>query len=254
MLLEGKKALVFGVVNERSIAYGIAKALSDQGARLALGYAAEPIRKRIEPIAAKLGADFVFQCNVSDDAAIDQAAQTVRDGWGTLDCLVHSIAYANREDLTGRFIDTSREGFRVALDVSAYSLVALCRAFEPLFAPGASIMTMSYYGAGRVVANYNAMGVAKSALEASVRYLAVDLGQRGVRINAISAGPVKTMAASAISGFRSILETIENRAPLRRNISLEDIGRAALYLASDLSSGTTGEVIFVDCGYNIMGV
>jgi enoyl-[acyl-carrier protein] reductase I len=254
MLLEGKKALVFGVVNERSIAYGIAKALSDQGARLALGYAAEPIRKRIEPIAAKLGADFVFQCNVSDDAAIDQAAQTVRDAWGTLDCLVHSIAYANREDLAGRFIDTSREGFRVALDVSAYSLVALCRAFEPLFAPGASIMTMSYYGAGRVVANYNAMGVAKSALEASVRYLAVDLGQRGVRINAISAGPVKTMAASAISGFRSILETIENRAPLRRNISLEDIGRAALYLASDLSSGTTGEVIFVDCGYNIMGV
>jgi len=254
MLLEGKKALVFGVVNERSIAYGIAKALRDQGARLALGYAAEPIRKRIEPIAAKLGADFVFQCNVSDDAAIDQAAQTVRDTWGTLDCLVHSIAYANREDLAGRFIDTSREGFRVALDVSAYSLVALCRAFEPLFAPGASIMTMSYYGAGRVVANYNAMGVAKSALEASVRYLAVDLGQRGVRINAISAGPVKTMAASAISGFRSILETIENRAPLRRNISLEDIGRAALYLASDLSSGTTGEVIFVDCGYNIMGV
>jgi len=254
MLLEGKKALVFGVVNERSIAYGIAKALSDQGARLALGYAAEPIRKRIEPIAAKLGADFVFQCNVSDDAAIEQAAQTVREAWGTLDCLVHSIAYANREDLAGRFIDTSREGFRVALDVSAYSLVALCRAFEPLFAPGASIMTMSYYGAGRVVANYNAMGVAKSALEASVRYLAVDLGQRGVRINAISAGPVKTMAASAISGFRSILETIENRAPLRRNISLEDIGRAALYLASDLSSGTTGEVIFVDCGYNIMGV
>jgi len=254
MLLEGKKALVFGVVNERSIAYGIAKALRDQGARLALGYAAEPIRKRIEPIAVKLGADFVFQCNVSDDAAIDQAAQTVRDTWGTLDCLVHSIAYANREDLAGRFIDTSREGFRVALDVSAYSLVALCRAFEPLFAPGASIMTMSYYGAGRVVANYNAMGVAKSALEASVRYLAVDLGQRGVRINAISAGPVKTMAASAISGFRSILETIENRAPLRRNISLEDIGRAALYLASDLSSGTTGEVIFVDCGYNIMGV
>jgi len=254
MLLEGKKALVFGVVNERSIAYGIAKALRDQGASLALGYAAEPIRKRIEPIAAKLGADFVFQCNVSDDAAIDQSAQTVRDTWGTLDCLVHSIAYANREDLAGRFIDTSREGFRVALDVSAYSLVALCRAFEPLFAPGASIMTMSYYGAGRVVANYNAMGVAKSALEASVRYLAVDLGQRGVRINAISAGPVKTMAASAISGFRSILETIENRAPLGRNISLEDIGRAALYLASDLSSGTTGEVIFVDCGYNIMGV
>ncbi|WP_029458864.1 enoyl-ACP reductase FabI [Solidesulfovibrio alcoholivorans] len=254
MLMQGKKALVFGVVNERSIAYGIAKALRDNGAELALGYAAEPIRKRIEPIAEKLGAQFVFQCNVSQDEEIASAAALVAEKWGNVDCLVHSIAYANREDLAGRFIDTSREGFRVALDVSAYSLVALCRAFEPLFAPGASVMTMSYYGSGRVVANYNAMGVAKSALESSVRYLAVDLGKRGVRINAISAGPVKTMAASAISGFRTILETIENRSPLKRNVSLEDIGRCALYLGSDLSSGTTGEVIFVDSGYNIMGV
>ncbi len=254
MLMQGRKALVFGVVNERSIAYGIAKALRDNGAELALGYAAEPIRKRVEPIAAALGAQFVFQCNVSSDEEIARAAALVGEKWGTVDCLVHSIAYANREDLAGRFIDTSREGFRIALDVSAYSLVALCRAFEPLFAPGASVMTMSYYGSGRVVANYNAMGVAKSALEASVRYLAVDLGKRGVRINAISAGPVKTMAASAISGFRTILETIENRSPLKRNISLEDIGRCALYLGSDLSSGTTGEVIFVDSGYNIMGV
>lgn len=254
MLMQGKKALVFGVVNERSIAYGIAKALRDNGAELALGYAAEPIRKRIEPIAEKLGAQFVFQCNVSQDEEIASATALVGEKWGNVDCLVHSIAYANREDLAGRFIDTSREGFRVALDVSAYSLVALCRAFEPLFAPGASVMTMSYYGSGRVVANYNAMGVAKSALESSVRYLAVDLGKRGVRINAISAGPVKTMAASAISGFRTILETIENRSPLKRNVSLEDIGRCALYLGSDLSSGTTGEVIFVDSGYNIMGV
>jgi len=254
MLMQGKKVLVFGVVNERSIAYGIARALRDEGARLAFGYAAEPIRKRIEPIAADLGADFVFQCNVCHDEEIARAAQTVREKWGGLDCLVHSIAYANREDLAGRFIDTSREGFRVALDVSAYSLVALCRAFEPLFSPGASVMTLSYYGSGRVVANYNAMGVAKSALEASVRYLAVDLGKSGVRINAISAGPVKTMAASAISGFRTILETIEQRSPLGRNITLGDIGGAALYLASDLSRGTTGEVLFVDSGYNIMGV
>jgi enoyl-[acyl-carrier protein] reductase I len=254
MLLDGKKALVFGVVNERSIAYGIARALRDQGAGLALSYAAEPIRKRVEPIAEALGADFVFPCNVTSDAEIAQAAATVAERFGGVDVLVHSIAYANREDLAGRFIDTSREGFRVALDVSAYSLVALCRAFEPHFRPGASVITMSYYGAGKVVANYNAMGVAKSALEASVRYLAVDLGSKGVRVNAISAGPVKTLAASAISGFRSILETIEQRAPLRRNITLEDIGRSALYLASDLSSGTTGEVLFVDCGYNIMGV
>ncbi|MHC1711110.1 MAG: enoyl-ACP reductase [Solidesulfovibrio sp.] len=254
MLMQGKKTLVFGVINERSIAYGIAKSLREQGASLALGYAAEPIRKRIEPIACALGADFIFQCNVSSDAEIEQAANTVREKWGGVDSMVHSIAYANREDLAGRFIDTSREGFRVALDVSAYSLVALCRAFEPLFTPGASVITLSYYGSGRVVANYNAMGVAKSALEASVRYLAVDLGKRGVRINAISAGPVKTMAASAISGFRTILETIEQRSPLGRNISLEDIGKSALYLASDLSSGTTGEVVFVDSGYNIMGV
>ena len=254
MLMMGKKALVFGVVNERSIAYGIAKALRDQGATLALGYAAEPIRKRIEPIATNLGAEFVFQCNVSADDEIARAADLVREKWGGVDSLVHSIAYANREDLAGRFIDTSREGFRVALDVSAYSLVALCRAFEPHFLPGASVITMSYYGAGKVVANYNAIGVAKSALEASVRYLAVDLGKSGVRINAISAGPVKTMAASAISGFRTILETIEQRAPLKRNITLDDIGKSALYLASDLSSGTTGEVLFVDCGYNIMGV
>jgi enoyl-[acyl-carrier protein] reductase I len=254
LLMQGKKTLVFGVINERSIAYGIANSLREQGATLALGYAAEPIRKRIEPIAEALGADFIFQCNVSSDAEIEQAANTVREKWGGVDAMVHSIAYANREDLAGRFIDTSREGFRVALDVSAYSLVALCRAFEPLFTPGASVITLSYYGSGRVVANYNAMGVAKSALEASVRYLAVDLGKRGVRINAISAGPVKTMAASAISGFRTILETIEQRSPLGRNISLEDIGKSALYLASDLSSGTTGEVVFVDSGYNIMGV
>lgn len=254
MLLDGKKALVFGVVNERSIAYGIARALRDQGASLALSYAADPIRKRVEPIAEALGADFVFPCNVTSDEEIARAAATVAEKWGGVDVLVHSIAYANREDLAGRFIDTSRDGFRVALDVSAYSLVALCRAFESHFLPGASVITMSYYGAGKVVANYNAMGVAKSALEASVRYLAVDLGSKGVRVNAISAGPVKTMAASAISGFRSILETIEQRAPLKRNITLDDIGKSALYLASDLSSGTTGEVLFVDCGYNIMGV
>ena len=254
MLLQDKKAVVFGVVNERSIAYGIAKRLCEQGAKLALGYAAEPIRKRIEPIAASLGADFVFQCNVSSDEEIAAAAGVVREQWGSVDCLVHSIAYANREDLTGRFIDTSREGFRVALDVSAYSLVALCRAFEPLLTPGASVMTLSYYGAGRVVANYNAMGVAKSALEASVRYLAVDLGKRGVRINAISAGPVKTMAASAIHGFRTILETIENRSPLGRNITLEDIGRCGKCLANVVHSIAVGEAVSrstcfdVECG------
>lgn len=254
MLLKDKKALIFGVVNERSIAYGIARQFRKQGARLAFSYAAEPIKKRIEPISKKLGGEFIIQCNVRSDGEIESAAHMVAEKWGSLDILVHSIAYAYREDLMGRFIDTSREGFVVALDVSAFSLVALCRAFEPLLAENASIITLSYYGSGKVVANYNAMGVAKAALESCVRYLAVDLGDKGVRINAISAGPVKTAAATGIPGFRKILSTIEDRSPLKRNITLEDVGKCSLYLASDLSSGTTGDIIFVDSGYNIMGV
>lgn len=254
MLLQDKKALIFGVVNERSIAYGIAKAFKENGARLAFSYAAEPIKKRIQPICDELGGEFTMQCNVSSDDEIKTAAEVVRKEWGEVDVLVHSIAFANREDLKNRFIDTSREGYRIALDVSSYSLVALCKAFEPMFTPNASVMTMSYYGSGRVVANYNAMGVAKAALEACVRYLAVDLGARGVRVNCISPGPIKTMAATAISDFSTILSKIEERAPMRRNISLEDIGGCALYLASNLSAGTTGTTIFVDSGYNIMGV
>ncbi|MFW5488344.1 MAG: enoyl-ACP reductase FabI [Desulfovibrio sp.] len=254
MLLEGKKALVFGVVNDRSIAYGVAEQLRKHGAKLGLSYAADPIKKRIEPIAEQLGADFIVPCNVSEDEQIDACADFVKEQWGDVDIIIHSIAYANREDLKGRFIDTSREGFKVALDVSSYSLVALARAFEPLINTNGSVITMSYYGSGKVIANYNAMGVAKAALESCVRYLAVDLGHKGVRVNAISAGPVKTMAASAISGFKSILSTIEEKAPLHRNTTIQDVGKAALYLASDLASGTTGETLFVDSGYNIMGV
>lgn len=254
MLLTGKKALIFGVVNNRSIAYGIARAFVDQGCRIGLSYSRDAVKKRITPLAEELGADFVVQCNVTSDEDITRIRREIAGYWDGVDVLVHSIAYANREDLVGRFIDTSREGFRVALDVSAFSLVALCKAFEDLLSPGASVMTMSYYGAGRVVANYNAMGVAKASLECCVRYLAVDLGAKGVRVNALSAGPVKTLAASGIPGFRSILGAIEEKAPLRRNITLEDIGRCALYLASDLSSGTTGQTVFVDSGYNIMGI
>jgi enoyl-[acyl-carrier protein] reductase I len=254
MLLEGKKALIFGVVNERSIAYGIAEQLHKHGARLGFGYASAPIRKRLEPISNRLGGELLFQCDVTSDAEIQAGADLVREKWSDVDVLVHSIAYANREDLKGRFIDTSREGYRIALDVSSYSLVALCRAYEGLLVRGGSVITLSYYGSGRVVANYNAMGVAKAALEACVRYLAVDLGGSGVRINAISAGPVKTLAASAVSGFHNILSRIEEKSPLKKNISLEDVGKCALYLASDLSSGTTGDVVFVDSGYNIMGL
>jgi enoyl-[acyl-carrier protein] reductase I len=254
MLLKGKRALIFGVVNERSIAYGIAEQFRKHGARLGFGYASAPVRKRLEPISERLNGEFLIPCDVTSDAEIQAGFDVVREKWGGVDVLVHSIAYANRDDLKGRFIDTSREGYRIALDVSSYSLVALCRAYERLLARGASVLTLSYYGSGRVVANYNAMGVAKAALEACVRYLAVDLGSSGVRINAISAGPVKTLAASAVTGFNSILSLIEQKAPLKRNISLEDVGKCALYLASDLSSGTTGDVVFVDSGYNIMGL
>nr|WP_287411606.1 enoyl-ACP reductase [Pseudodesulfovibrio sp.] len=254
MLLEGKKALIFGVVNDRSIAYGIAKQFKEHGARIAFSYAADPIKRRLEPICDELGGEFMFKCDVTSDGEIADGARLVQEQWGDVDILVHSIAYANREDLKGRFIDTSREGYKVALDVSSFSLVALCRAYEKLLNKGGSVLTLSYYGAGKVVANYNAMGVAKAALEACVRYLSVDLGEAGVRINAISAGPVKTMAASGISGFKSILGRIEEKAPLHRNITIDDVGKCALYLASDLSSGTTGDIVFVDSGYNIMGV
>jgi len=254
MLLKDKKALIFGVVNDRSIAYGIARQFSEQGARLAFSYAADPIERRLAPICEELGGEYMFKCDVTSDEEIAQGSRFVEKQWGNVDILVHSIAYANREDLKGRFIDTSREGYKVALDVSSYSLVALCRAYENLLRPGSSVLTLSYYGAGKVVANYNAMGVAKAALEACVRYLSVDLGAGEVRINAISAGPVRTMAASGISGFHSILGRIEEKAPLHRNITIDDVGKAALYLASDLSSGTTGDILFVDSGYNIMGV
>jgi len=254
MLLQGKKAVIFGVVNERSIGYGIAKIFKQHGARLALSYSAAAVEKRIQPIVEELGAEFLLRCDVTSDEQIQAVRQKVEEQWGSIDVLVHSVAFANRNDLRGRFIDTSRDGFAMALDISAFSLVALCRAFEGIMNPGASVMTMSYYGSGKVVANYNAMGVAKAALEASVRYLAVDLGRRGVRVNCVSAGPVRTLAASAIPGFSRILGSIERNAPLRRNITQEDVGKCALYLASDLSSGTTGDIIFVDSGFNIMGV
>ncbi|MDO4766646.1 MAG: enoyl-ACP reductase [Pseudomonadota bacterium] len=254
MLIQGKKALIFGVANDRSIAYAIARELKNNGASIALSYAGEALRKRVEPIYQELGGDFLFQCDVTDDEAITRSAELVTEKWGCFDILVHSVAFANRDDLMGRYVDTSRQGFHLALDISAYSLVALCQAYEKLLSDNASVMAMTYYGAQKVVSNYNVMGVAKAALEASVRYLAMDLGERGIRVNAISAGPLKTLAASGISGFRSILSTIEKRAPLRRNITQEDVGKTGLFLASDFSRSITGEVFFVDAGYNIMGI
>ncbi len=254
MILKDKKAAIFGVANNKSIAYGISKSFKDNGARLAFSYVGEAIQKRVEPISLELGGDFIFPCDVSSDESIAEAAAIVKKEWGSLDVLVHSVAFAQREDLQGRFIDTSREGFRIALDISAYSLVALCKAFEDMLNPGASVITMTYYGSTKVITNYNVMGVAKAALDSSMRYLSTELGPKNIRINAISAGPIRTLAASAVSGMRDMLSELAERVPLRRNVSIEDVGGLATFLASDLSSGVTGDTIFVDAGYNIMGV
>ncbi len=254
MLLKGKKALIFGVANQKSIAYGVAKEFIAQGCEIALSYPGDAIKKRVEPIAEELGSKFTFQCDVTSDEQIVQAVNDVKSNWDNIDILVHSIAFAHRDDLHNRYMDTSREGFRMAMDISAYSLVALCKAFEPMLNPNSSVMTMTYYGAQKYITNYNMMGVAKAALEASTLYLANELGVNGHRINAISAGPIKTLAASGISDFRTILERIEISAPLRRNVTIEDVGGTAAYLASDLSRAVTGETIFVDCGYHTLGI
>lgn len=253
MLLQGKKALIMGLVNNKSIAYGISKAFIDNGAEIALTWPGDAVRKRLEPLAEELGAAFTMPCDVTDDAQIDAAAATVKEKWGKVDILVHAIAFANREDLQGKYIDTSRQGFGVALDISAYSLVAVSRAFAPLMPEGGSVMTLTYYGAEKVVTNYNVMGVAKAALEASVRYLAYDLGDKGIRINAISAGPIKTLAASGIGGFSRILNHIDTHSPLHRNVTIDDVGATALFLASDLAGGITGQTVYVDSGYSISG-
>ncbi len=254
MLLQGKKAVIFGVANNKSIAYGVAEAFRRNGAEVALSWAGEALKKRVEPIAEELGAAFTFPCDVTEDAQIAEAAETVRKQWGKVDILVHAVAFAKREDLQGRYIDTSRDGFALALDVSAFSLAALCKAFEPLMNEGGSVITLTYYGAQKMILNYNVMGVAKAALEASVRYLAYDLGAKGVRINAISAGPIKTLAASGISGFGKILNHIEKYTPLQRNVDPTDVGGAAVFLASPLAGGVTGDILFVDAGYQTSGI
>lgn len=253
MLLEGKKALIMGLANNRSIAYGIASQLKAHGARLAFNYVGDAIKKRVLPISEELGGEFTFQCDVCDDSQIQTAKDLVQEKWGSLDILVHSIAFANREDLGGCFINTSRKGFNTALEISCYSLIGLCRAFEPLFTDTASVITMTYLGSNKIIRGYNVMGVAKAALEASVRYLAYDLGEKGVRVNAISAGPIKTLAASAVSSLKDIFSHVESQSPLRRNVSAMDVGGTAVFLASELSRSITGEVIYVDSGYNNIG-
>ncbi len=253
-LLDGRTALIFGVANDHSIAWGIARALHDAGATVGFSSMESLIDKRVRPLATSIGSTFVEPCDVQSDEEIARVFAKWGATHGRLDILVHALAFARREDLEGGFVDTSRDGFALALDVSAYSLVALAREARPFLGPGSSVMTLSYYGAEKVVSNYNVMGVAKAALEASVRYLAADLGPEGIRVNAISAGPVRTLAASGIAGFRKMYGAFADVAPLRANITPEDVGRTAVYLASDLSSAVTGEVIYVDGGFNILGV
>ena len=253
-LFDGKTALIFGVANERSIAWGIAQALHREGCELAFSYGAPPLEKRVRPLADSVGAKLVEECNVADDSAIERVFKKIEEVHGTIDVLVHSIAYADRGDLQGRFVDTSRSGFKMALDISAYSLVALTRAVEPLMKNGGSILTLTYYGSVKVAPQYNVMGVAKAALEACVRYLASDLGPKGIRVNAISAGPIKTLAAAGIGGFKKILTYSEKASPLRTLITTEDVGNTAVWLLSDWSRGVTGEIIYVDAGWNIMGL
>jgi enoyl-[acyl-carrier protein] reductase I len=254
-LMQGKRAFVTGVANDRSIAWAIAEQFHAQGAELAFSYPGEAMGKRMIPLVKSMNPAAVLDLDVSSDAQIDSAVAEVRKSWDSIDVLVHSIGYAPREALDGRFSDvTTRESWRIAMDVSAYSLIALCRAFRPLMKPGSSVVTLSYYGAEKVVTNYNVMGVAKAALEASVRYLAEDLGRDGIRVNAISAGPLKTLAAAGIKGMRTMLGENASRTPLRRNIEHEEVGKAALFLCSSMGSGITGETMHVDAGQNIMGV
>ena len=253
-LLDGKKALIFGIANKRSIAWGIAKAFHEQGAELGFSYGIPQLERRVMPLAEQVGVSFVKMADVTKDEDITAVFEKAADHFGNIDILVHSIAYAKQEDLTGRFVHTSRDGFALAMDISAYSLVALTRHAKELMPDGGSVVTMSYYGAEKAVPHYNSMGVAKAALEASVRYLALDLGPDGIRVNAISAGPIKTLSAAGIADFRKMLRYTEERNPLRRNVDQDEVGRTAVYLCSDLGSGVTGEVVHVDAGYHILGM
>jgi enoyl-[acyl-carrier protein] reductase I len=253
-LMAGKKGLIMGVANDHSIAWGIARVLARHGARLAFSYQNETLEKRVRPLAQSLEASLVVPCEVDSETDIAAAFAALAREWGGLDFVVHAIAYSDKEELKGRYLDTSRENFRRTLDVSCYSFTAVARAAVPLMPQGGSLLTLTFSGAERVMPNYNVMGVAKAALEASVRYLAADLGPQGVRVNALSAGPVRTLAGSAIAGAREILKWTQQHAPLRRNVPLDDLGGAALYLLSDLSASVTGEVHHVDCGYNVIGM
>ncbi len=252
--MAGKKGLIMGVANDRSIAWGIAKTVADHGAELAFTYQGEALQKRVAPLAQSIGSDILLPCDVTDAASIDAVFAELGKRWGHLDFLVHAIAYSDKEELKGGYIDTSAANFTNSLNISCFSFTAIAQKAAPLMSSGGSLVTLSYYGAEKVTPHYNVMGVAKAALEASVRYLAVDLGGRNIRVNAISAGPIKTLAASGIGDFRYILKWNEYNAPLKRNVTIEDVGKSGLFLLSDLGSGVTGEVLHVDCGYHVVGM
>jgi enoyl-[acyl-carrier protein] reductase I len=253
-LMQGKRGLIMGLANDRSLAWGISKALADQGAELAFSYQGEALEKRVRPLADQLGSDFLIECDVADMGDLDRAFEELKGRWETIDFVVHAIGFSDKNELRGKFVDTSLENFLNTMNISAYSFVAVTRRARAMMREGGSILTLSYYGAEKVIPHYNVMGVAKAALEASVKYLAMDLGPEGIRVNAVSAGPIKTLAASGIGDFRYIMKWNEYNSPLRRNVTIEDVGGAALYLLSDLASGVTGEIHHVDAGYNVVGM
>ncbi len=252
--MQGKRGLIMGLANDRSLAWGIAKTLSDQGAELAFSYQGEALEKRVRPLAEQLGSDFCFDCDVARMDALDAAFATLRSRWETIDFLVHAIGFSDKNELRGKFVDTSLDNFLMSMNISVYSFIAVAQRARAMMKPGGSLLTLTYYGAEKVIPHYNVMGVAKAALEASVKYLAMDLGPEGIRVNAISAGPIKTLAASGIGDFRYIMKWNEYNSPLRRNVTIEDVGGAGLYLLSDLASGVTGEIHHVDAGYNVVGM
>jgi len=253
-LMQGKRGLIMGLANDKSLAWGIAQQLAGQGAELAFSYQGEALEKRVRPLAASLGSDFCFECDVSSMEALDEAFATLKARWETIDFVLHAIGFSDKNELRGKFVDTSLDNFLMTLNISAYSLVAVTRRAAEMMPNGGSIVTLTYYGAEKVIPHYNVMGVAKAALESSVKYLANDLGPDNIRVNAISAGPIKTLAASGIGDFRYILKWNEYNSPLRRNVTIEDVGGAGLYLLSELSSGVTGEVHHVDGGYHVVGM
>ena len=253
-LLAGKRGLIMGLANERSIAWGIAKACAGAGAELAFSYQGDALKKRVGPLAERLGSNIVLPCDVGDEASMDALFASLKEQWGHLDFVVHAIGFSDKNELRGRYVDTSRGNFQMSMDISVYSFTAIVQRAEKMMNAGGSCLTLTYYGAEKVMPHYNVMGVAKAALEASVRYLAEDLGKDGIRVNAISAGPIKTLAASGIGDFRYIMKWNEYNSPLRRNVTIDDVGRSALYLLSDLGSGVTGEVLHVDAGYHVVGM